>query len=108
MEDLKTHILSRLTESSDSEFTSSERNRLMFRNDRIYQHHTLRINYTRYDMRRDSWDTINPRTRSDIMLLAGEEEESSHPYWYARVIGIFHATVALIGGEWQDIDFLWV
>ena len=36
-------------------------------------------------------DTINPRTRPDIMLLSHEDECDS--YWYARVLGIFHVNV---------------
>ena len=33
--------------------------------ERIYQHHTLRVNYTTYDMRREQ-DTINPERTSDV------------------------------------------
>lgn len=51
----------------------------------------MRVNYTTYDLRREQ-DTINPRTRADIMVLS-HEEEKTHPYWYARVIGIFHINV---------------
>jgi hypothetical protein len=36
-----------------------------------------------------------------------------HPYWYARVIGIFHAMVRRVGiggttGTFEQMDFLWV
>ena len=41
-------------------------------------------------MRREQ-DSINPRTRPDILLLSHEDEgHSYHPYWYGRVLGIFH------------------
>jgi hypothetical protein len=39
---------------------------------------------------RRAQDSINPRTRSDIMVLSNGE---AHPLWYARVIGIFHVKV---------------
>ena len=60
----------------------------------IYQHRVLRVNYTTYDMRRDQ-DSLNPQSHPDIMLLSHEDknDDNWHPYWYARVIGIFHANV---------------
>ena len=71
----------------------------------------MRVNYTTYDMRRDQ-DSLNPRTQADVMLLAHEDltARNSHPYWYARIIGLFHVYVTCAGdsrGE-QRIDFLWV
>jgi len=44
-----------------------------------------------YDLRREQ-DTINPHTCADVMVLS-HEEEKTHPYWYAHVIGIFHINV---------------
>ena len=43
------------------------------------------------------------------MVLA-DNETNGHPYWYARVIGIFHAMVRRsgFGNEWEKRDFLWV
>jgi hypothetical protein len=51
------------------------------------------VNYTTYDLRREH-DTINPRTHPDIMVLSGETRPQ-HPYWYARVLGIYHVEVWL-------------
>jgi hypothetical protein len=50
------------------------------------------------------------------MLLSHEdpnEEIDAHPYWYARVVGIFHVDIIHNGPkstspERQRIDFLWV
>jgi hypothetical protein len=50
------------------------------------------------------------------MVLAREDEEESmsHPYWYGRILGIFHAEVRHIGsksktgGKVQRMEFLWV
>ena len=63
-----------------------------------------------YDNRRDQ-DTINPKWQSDIMVLA--DKDPTHPYWYARVIDIFHAMVQLNSPEiwsweFQRMEFLWV
>jgi hypothetical protein len=59
-------------------------------------------------MRRDQ-DSINPRTRSDIILL-NSDEDSDHPYLYARVIGIFHAQVRDLkySRDWKRKEFLLV
>jgi hypothetical protein len=80
----------------------------------MYQHHLLRINFTTYDVRR-SQDVINPGTlRRDIMLLAhNQDAEVDHPFWYARVLGIYHVNVIYTGSDMQDytplrFDFLWV
>ncbi|EDQ99584.1 uncharacterized protein LACBIDRAFT_316366 [Laccaria bicolor S238N-H82] len=50
------------------------------------------------------------------MVLANEEPgtSESHPYWYARIIGIFHANVFHVDpkstspGDTHTMDFLWV
>ena len=62
----------------------------------MYQHKVLRINYTRYDMRRDQ-DSINLRTHPDIMTIA--PDDATHPYLYVRVIGIFHVMAYRAGDD---------
>lgn len=47
------------------------------------------------------------------MVLADNDDESAHPYLYARIIGIFHANVIYTGTLPVDyrprkLDFLWV
>ena len=86
-------------------------------NNRIYRHKVIRINYTTYDMRR-AQDSLNPRTQGNIMVLANEPDNgtdsgttgtTAHPYWYARVIGIFHANVRRSAEVQHDrMEFLWV
>ena len=58
-------------------------------NNQIYQHKVLWVNYTTYNVRWDQ-DSLNPRTHGDIMVLSRDDE---HPYWYAHIVGIFHAMV---------------
>ena len=66
----------------------------------------MRVHYTTYDMRRE-YDTINARTHADIMVLSGETAPS-HPYWYARVLGIYHMETWLGCGEKQHLEVLYV
>ena len=64
-------------------------------------------------MRRDQ-DTLNVGKNADYMVLGCENENPDpHPYWYGRIIGIFHANVVYSGpgsrsSEPQTMEFLWV
>ena len=90
---------------------------VLFKNDHIYSHRILRINYTTYDIRRVQ-DVINPRTtHHNVILLADTETEDGevpqHPYHYACVLGIYHANIVYVGPGMIDykprhLDFLWV
>jgi hypothetical protein len=56
---------------------------------------------------------MNPRTHCDVMVLSREDGANAHPYWYARVLGIFHARVLHTGPQaanraLQHMEFLWV
>jgi hypothetical protein len=116
---LKDNILGRLLERNYDgdmygEFTDEERNTVRIAGERIYHCKTVKINYTTYDIRRDG-DTINPRTYPDIMVTSPETGPNAQPYWYARVIGIFHAMVSSTHPELEvtarsrhQMDFLWV
>jgi hypothetical protein len=92
----------------------------------MYQHQTLQVNYTTYDVRR-AQDIINPNTtRRDIMVLDNSKSKpqpekdldnatSNNKFAYACVIGIFHVNVFLSGSTQpvlnchpQRLDFLWV
>lgn len=63
-------------------------------------------------MRRD-YDTINPRTHPFIMVPSPETHAGAHPFWYAAVLGVFHAEIQHTGRQSSDLrpkvlDFLWV
>lgn len=58
-------------------------------------------------------DSMNPRTHCDVMVLSSEVGPKAHPYWYARVLGVFHAKVLHRGPKSrnhsiQHMEFLWV
>jgi hypothetical protein len=99
---LKDHLLARLQgldySGDEHEFTDEDREQIIFANNRIHEHGVLRVNYTTYDLRREQ-DSINPRTRADIMVLSHEDDDERHPYWYARVVRIFHLDVWYYGTE---------
>lgn len=73
------------------DFSDEDRRCVIIQNNKFFEHAYLRINYTTYDLRREQ-DSISPRSHPDIMLLS-QEDERSHPYWYARVCLVFHVIV---------------
>lgn len=99
---------------SYGEFNDKERSTVRIAGERIYRCKRMRINYTTYDVRRDT-DPINIRSYPDIMVKSPEIGPNAQPYWYARIIGIFHALVSSShpGVPSQErslrrMDFLWV
>jgi hypothetical protein len=81
-------------------------------NDRIYASKVLHVNYTTYDVRRGQ-DSMNPCTHCDVMVLSPETDPDAHPFWYARVLGVFHTDVIHMGPaannhSVQHLEFLWV
>jgi hypothetical protein len=87
----------------------------------MYKHNIMRINFTSYDVRCDE-DVIHSGTpaQSNVMVLSPEASDSHfsgpdnhHPFWYARVLGIYHANMIYIGEGNADylprqLEFLWV
>lgn len=113
---LQAHLLARhqgITFTGDEpRFEPSELNGVIFQHGRIFSHATACFNYTTYDIRREQ-DTINVNgQRRDIIIPSYEDTHngnSPHPYWYARVIGIFHAKVFFRDSRSPTImKFLWV
>ncbi|KAF8057993.1 hypothetical protein FPV67DRAFT_1429294 [Lyophyllum atratum] len=121
---LKKHLLPRIKSLLDLEQSTSgsgaaeDWELVAFHSDRIYGHATMRVNFTGYDIRRGD-DVINARShKSNIMVLNPDfdsEARSSdaHPFWYAKVLGIYHANVIYIGsgnGDYRPrrIEFIWV
>lgn len=111
-------VASEMTAANGGEFPEADRGRVIIANDRIYRHKVFRVKYTTYDVRRGQ-DSINPRTNANVMVLAPQEQDSEtnsqHPFWYARVLGIFHTNVYDCQASAADdrakihrLEFLWV
>ncbi|KAA1473807.1 hypothetical protein DENSPDRAFT_780478, partial [Dentipellis sp. KUC8613] len=104
---VKDNILGRLRGDAwdpDTEFTEDERRSVIIDNNTIYSGNTLTVNYTTYDVRRDQ-DIVNIRTRPHVMLLS---QDPNVKFWYAQVIGIFHAQVHYRNMSPKRMEFLWV
>ncbi|KAF7970329.1 hypothetical protein HWV62_24352 [Athelia sp. TMB] len=113
---LKDHLLSRMLgrqyDGDEELFTDADRASVHIEENRINSVKVLRINYTTYDLQRDR-DSLNPRNHCDVMVMSPETGPHAHPYWYARVLGVFHARVYHTGPaskntSMQHMEFLWV
>ena len=114
---MKDHLLGRLLKrrfdgDSHTTFTPEDRLTVRLQNQTIFRVSTARINYTTYDLRR-AYDTINARTHPFVMVSSAETQPGAHPFWYAAVIGVFHANVQHVGKHSRDyriqrMEFLWV
>jgi hypothetical protein len=65
---------------------------IYFKNNWMYSHSIMRINYTMYDVRRGQ-DTINPNTdHCNVMVLADghDSDAETHTFHYAHVLRIYH------------------
>lgn len=55
---------------------------------------------------------INPSTPKRFILVKSDEPDSSSPganrFWYARVLGVYHANISHNGSRHKRVDFLWV
>ena len=107
---LKDHLLGRLLghdfDGDERSFTAEERNNLIFANNRIYKHKVLRVNYTTYDLHR-AQDSLNSHTHADFMTLSHEDDLPDHkrfPYWFGRIIGLFHTVVQYHGPGSQTME----
>ena len=63
------------------ELSDEDQSCLLIQDHQFFEHAFLCINYMTYDLRWEQ-DSVNPHTRADILLLS-QEDERSHPYWYA-------------------------
>ena len=115
---LEGHLLARIMgdELGQSESSPLECRHLKIKDNLLFSHKVLRINYTTYDMRRGQ-DSLNPRNHCDFMALAPPSSAgsaSAHPFVYGRILGIFHAYVRYARPEsrpqdgYRQVDFLWV
>ncbi|RXW15845.1 hypothetical protein EST38_g10003, partial [Candolleomyces aberdarensis] len=124
---LKQHLLPRFVAAVEPDLDAQQLSELIqaqewaniiLKDNRFYSHKIMRIKYTIYNTRRDE-DIIHLDTdRCNVMLLNPEYSRgsSSHPFRYAKVIGILHAQVGYVGSigrhgktyEYRPTEFLWV
>ena len=92
-------------------FTETDRDHINIMSNTLYQHKTLHLSYTGYDMQEDT-ELLRQRRYPGIMVLSDDEE---HPYLYGRVLGLFHIRVKNSGpctllhnGSEAVLPILWI
>ncbi|QRV96107.1 hypothetical protein RhiJN_24125 [Ceratobasidium sp. AG-Ba] len=91
-------------------FSELQRQQIVIPSGTLVRHATCQVSYTTYDVRRTQ-DTVNPRTKHHFIMTRNQDDDPDHPFWYAKVIGIYHANVLHLGLHTQAprrIEFLWV
>ncbi|KAI0055445.1 hypothetical protein BV25DRAFT_1921798 [Artomyces pyxidatus] len=108
--------LRRAYPSALSSTSTGGQEHIILKGDTMYDHRIMKINYTSYDVRRCQ-DLIHCNTDNrDIMVLAQHEPDAIQPvhhFWFARVLGIYHANVVYTGPGTLDhsvrrVHFLFV
>ncbi|EJD46773.1 hypothetical protein AURDEDRAFT_40235, partial [Auricularia subglabra TFB-10046 SS5] len=100
---LRDHLLNRLRlpeyDGDETTYDTEARLQLDIDQNRMYPHKTMGISYTTYDVRRGE-DMIHIDTdRVDVMLRSCEDGPTAHAYWYARVLGLYHANIRDLGPQ---------
>ena len=92
-------------------FSDEQRGHIDVVSNALYQHKTLQLKYTTYDMQEDT-DMMRQGKYPGIMILADDQE---HPYQYASIIGLFHINVRnngpdtlLPNGAEASLPMVWV
>ncbi|CAE6469068.1 unnamed protein product, partial [Rhizoctonia solani] len=109
---LKQHLLARILGTRNHpNFSDSELIHLRFYQDCMWRHKTLGINYTSYDVLRQQ-DPLNPSTSNRFVMLASDpssnSESPSHPFVYAKILGIYHTKVIYKGQRPERLNFVHV
>ena len=87
-------------------FTEDDRDKVFIVGNQLQRRYTMTVYYTTYDLRRAA-DKINMRGRPYVMALT--QGDPSHPYVYARILGIYRVKVAHPSmTHLEDMDVLWV
>ena len=100
-----------------TEYGADEHAEVSITNGQCFEHQTLQVNYTSYDLQHE-YDIINPTKHADIITPARDLDidsgvsSSGHPFCYRHVLGIFHADIIHITPEQpltsKTVEFLYV
>ena len=92
-------------------FTNKDRGHISIASNTLYQHKTLQLTHTTYDMQEDK-DRIRQSRYHGIMVLSDDTE---HPYLYGQVLDLFHIKVEnnapytiLHNGKDATLHMVWV
>ncbi|KAF8835303.1 hypothetical protein BDN67DRAFT_871601, partial [Paxillus ammoniavirescens] len=87
-------------------------NHIILKANCMYRHRILCVNYTTYNLQRQT-DMVNPGTSHRHIMPLSPAGIGGHHFRYARVLGTYHANIIYTGSNSRDyrphrIEFLWV
>ena len=108
------HIQGQPYDRDKLSFSSHEHDNIIFNQNQIYKHKTIRFRSTTYDVCRME-ESTKPHTHADIMVLSHEDDAKAFPYWHTRIIRIYHFMVCertegeagLSPPSWMDVLLVW-
>ncbi|KAI0309196.1 hypothetical protein OF83DRAFT_1089234 [Amylostereum chailletii] len=105
--DLSEHVFQRLRPHDANVSADQMHAAVVFVNNCIYPHATLKVNYTSYDLERGQ-DVVHPSAgKPGILVYSPGDDGFSCPWEYAWVNGIYHTQVYCEGlPDIQRMDFL--
>lgn len=101
MDVLNAHLRERLSMDANA----SER--VLIKDDTLYEHPILTVDYTTYDLKRDK-DTVHLKFGNQAIMVYSPTSQNE-PWIYAHVISVFHLFVFTGGDpEPKRLELLWV
>lgn len=77
----------------DCAYSDADQSEVVIKDDKMWEHRHLQVHYTTYDMFCEC-ESVGPTVvTSDVMVLSSKPnpiQKSLGPFWYARVLHIFH------------------
>lgn len=99
---LHSHLRERLSPNADMEET------VFIKDDTLYEHPLLTINYTAYDLRRDK-DAIHLNFGNQAVLVYSPVSQGDEPWLYAHVVAIYHVFACTrTNPDPKRLELLWV
>ena len=99
---LHTHLRDRLFEDTNMD------DRVFIKDDTLYKHPLSTINYTTYDLKRDS-DTVHLDFGNQAVTVYSPTSQDTEPWLYAYIVAIYHVFVYTVANpELKRLQLLWV
>jgi len=102
MDLLHAHLHERLFADKDT----SER--VFIKDDTLYEHPLLMIDYTTYDLKREK-DSIHLNFGNQVVIVYSPTSQDSEPWLYAHIVAVYHLFVCTVTDpEPKRLELLWV
>ena len=81
---------------------------MFIKDDTLYQHTLLKIDYTTYDLKRDS-DTVHLDYGNQAVIVYSPTSQDAEPWLYAYIVAVYHVFVyTMADPEPKRLEVLWV